>query len=513
MKKYLNFKGLSLFAIIVVISLQTVEGQNTQYFRHYTDNGSRGPSAVISLPDGKLLIAGSAKETSSDSSLAHPFIYKTDVNGIIINQIDIPCTTHNLVVNGVHQQEAGNQLILVCRKSLPDSVLSGTDSTTIITVDENLNIINTTSYPFVAGRQFRYGVSCLAGNNIYTCWINNNAPGNCQLSIHKINLTTKTMQSSYLFSDTMSLARAWNIEINNADSLLYLRYSGDHNIFEPTINDGMKLRTAKFDTLLHYCGRTDTSISLVNGVTKAQSPLSPNYFIHGITNNSYNQPAASFAQHPEILKIQSDHIPFAGTDLFLDGDTNTYTGLTTLCMVGNSLISSGYFNCFPIQMPWQHSRSWVYLTKLDTNLTVENVRLFGDDYFYMVYDATETSDGGIAVTGTWYDYHGSQQISNVFVLKTDRDLSYGISEPDNHAIKFHVYPNPANNFIIAENKTAVENAEIRLYSSNGKLVLVRNLKQSCETIPLSGILAGTYIAVINSGKEIIQTQIIEIMNQ
>jgi hypothetical protein len=69
-----------------------------------------------------------------------------------------------------------------------------------------------------------------------------------------------------------------------------------------------------------------------------------------------------------------------------------------------------------------------------------------------------------------------------------------------------IYPNPSVGFITIENN---ENATIRLFDMNGKLVLTRQLYSGENQVDISLLNNGMYIAKVISPKNIKTTKIIK----
>jgi len=141
--------------------------------------------------------------------------------------------------------------------------------------------------------------------------------------------------------------------------------------------------------------------------------------------------------------------------------------------------------------PWSSHYSYIYLAKLDQNLALVSERYLGGDAYYTAYSMSATSDGGIVVAGTRFDYIVNDFERDAFVMKTDAGLwvdTPKLLEKDIH--RALVYPNPGTSELNI--RTTVKHAVFRLYDINGHVILECPINQLTTTMPVGYLSKGAY---------------------
>ncbi|NOX86111.1 MAG: T9SS type A sorting domain-containing protein [Chlorobi bacterium] len=164
-----------------------------------------------------------------------------------------------------------------------------------------------------------------------------------------------------------------------------------------------------------------------------------------------------------------------------------------ICLVGNHNRQKG---------PWSSIYDWIYLAKLDTGLNIISERYLGGDAYYTVYSMAATTDGGMVVAGTRYDYLVNNYERDAFVFKTDGGLWVG--QHENSVIPIHsviVYPNPGNQELNI--RTTEYPSEFELYDTQGKLIMLQYVDQHITRLNTSDLLPGFYIWVLKKDCRII----------
>ncbi len=86
-------------------------------------------------------------------------------------------------------------------------------------------------------------------------------------------------------------------------------------------------------------------------------------------------------------------------------------------------------------------------------------------------------------------------LNQMFTLKIDianlLDLTTPVSEiPENGTATFRVFPNPANDFILIENKTG--KGQLQIVDNSGKIIKLLEMEGKSQFVDLSDVPAGTY---------------------
>lgn len=151
--------------------------------------------------------------------------------------------------------------------------------------------------------------------------------------------------------------------------------------------------------------------------------------------------------------------------------------------------------------PWSSHYSYIYLAKLDQNLALVSERYLGGDAYYTAYSMSATSDGGILVAGTRFDYMVNDFERDAFVMKTDAGLwvdTPGLLEEDIH--RALVYPNPGKSELSI--RTTVKQAVFRLFDISNRLLLEQPVDELITTVNTRSFQAGTYTWTITKAGQV-----------
>lgn len=152
--------------------------------------------------------------------------------------------------------------------------------------------------------------------------------------------------------------------------------------------------------------------------------------------------------------------------------------------------------------PWNSQYDYIYIAKLNQNLEILSERYLGGDAYYTCYSMSSTSDGGMVVTGTRFDYLVNDFERDAFVIKTDGNLWVG--QQENSQIPVHsaiVYPNPGNHqFSI---RTTEYPSSVELFDTYGNVRSIITINQLITNINTSKLNNGLYTWILKKDKIII----------
>jgi len=155
--------------------------------------------------------------------------------------------------------------------------------------------------------------------------------------------------------------------------------------------------------------------------------------------------------------------------------------------VGGEKDSDGFSKAYVLQV----DRDGEYLEEFTTEVITERVE---------AVDIIRNGDGEIVVLGNSYSSNG---IAGSFLSLTQNTNSAVSVLPSN----IKVYPNPAEDFLLlASADNPVEQMSIRIYNSNGHLVMQQ---KGSERIDISSIDGGYYIMTINNNRDTYRVQFIK----
>lgn len=147
--------------------------------------------------------------------------------------------------------------------------------------------------------------------------------------------------------------------------------------------------------------------------------------------------------------------------------------------------------------------SWFYVAKLNDTLGVEYEKYIGSEDYYVLFDITASSDGGVLLSGTRQDTNMSYIERNGFIIKLDslgcltsiqNDKNFKITE----AI---VYPNPGVNYLNI--RTALHGCHFNLFDINGNLVISKELKSGVTIIRTDYLKKANYLFQITKSKKLV----------
>ncbi len=142
--------------------------------------------------------------------------------------------------------------------------------------------------------------------------------------------------------------------------------------------------------------------------------------------------------------------------------------------------------------------SYIYLACLDENLNLKHEQYIGGDISYHLHSVSATSDGGVIISGSKYDYQTQENERDGYIMKFDSVVFVGLSPSsvfDNND-QISVYPNPCNDFFTLRNEE--ESGAFQLYNSVGKEVLYKKIDASNQQINISMLNCGIYIWIFRT---------------
>lgn len=134
--------------------------------------------------------------------------------------------------------------------------------------------------------------------------------------------------------------------------------------------------------------------------------------------------------------------------------------------------------------------SWIMTGQLDSTLQPRYLHFIGGDAYYEANYILATSDGGSLICAGRWD--PDKEVFDLLFMKLNREgFIVGTQPPGIEIRQALVYPNPATNWLTVE--TALRNAKLQVYNTNGNLVLTHQIQGLKERINISQLLSGAYI--------------------
>lgn len=159
-----------------------------------------------------------------------------------------------------------------------------------------------------------------------------------------------------------------------------------------------------------------------------------------------------------------------------------------------------------LEFHYQSTPSWLAVYKLDTDLNVIWERFYGGDAFYFNTYSIPTSDGGILLCNTRYDFNGVPEYDAHFLkLDADGNLPAALEEqPEIKVSEQILYPNPGTSELTVRTAVQALGGIFTLRDISGKLILQQTINEQITTLNTTYLPAGTYLHTYT--RESAQTQ-------
>ncbi len=157
---------------------------------------------------------------------------------------------------------------------------------------------------------------------------------------------------------------------------------------------------------------------------------------------------------------------------------------------------------------WGEHPSWYVIAKYNSELELIYERYIGDSANYWLFNLTATSDSGVILSGTRYDYWEPITKKKAVITKLNSEGLIVGALKENTELRVRnaiVYPNPGISRLIV--RTALKNCIIRLFDMKGKEEFRKPLDNIITEINTGMLKPGSYIYSIEQNKHTIENGI------
>ena len=439
------------------------------------------------LDDNYYIIGGSRNE----NNIINGIIYRLDENGDLVDSLIIYNETLNSTANKAII--LNNGLIRVfCTQEKPNK--PGFFLLYLLDIDTDLNIIGEKFYDLGTGKMWKNINTIQKGNDILIASIvvgnpPETSPGNWDKLLMKINqngdLLFDSIYNHTTYENTMGF-----IEDPNSDNLiLYCTTSFEHgNILRP-----INILDTDFNLIENFYIEDQSpqaSISAIDDETfliTCKRSTNKEYWYTSI--NTYD---LNFERENQLLIGSNDSasIPSINNSIVILDSENIFVGST--------------FNLAITLYPSQ--KSFFRLDKVNDQLDIKWQKYIGGDAYYLLYDMSETPDGGLMMVGTKYKNGTAGPFKkDIFIIKFNEDElitsnNNNLDIPIKNAI---IMPNPGTNHL--ELHTGIYPSELQLFNMNGQLVISENINKESSRINTQALKSGTYIWYLLKDKELVES--------
>ncbi|MDY0103319.1 MAG: T9SS type A sorting domain-containing protein [Lentimicrobium sp.] len=317
------------------------------------------------------------------------------------------------------------------------------------------------------------------------------------LAILKIGLPFDSL--AYFQSPLTGIQYIGDLIYNESDSTIIVSYAGT------LLKDNSNSKISKFDADLNYISSVDPSIFLM-GNTSLYNYSDTSFLVTSTTVNfqiSYQHLVTAEYDYNYNL-INSIEIPNA------NGNTDTLAtcGDAKNTLVMDSVIyTMGAYNFHAWEYPFQQGPSWIFINRINKNFELIDQHFYGGDAFYFPFDMKGTKDGNVMVIGSRYDSQAIPHLyqKDIFVLCVNNEgLIVNIDQPNEPKTQEAiVFPNPGSNYLQVKLAVQHKNAKIRLFDTNGRAMLEKEVSCDEERVSTTHLRTGTYIYSITAKGKVI----------
>ncbi len=487
-------RRLIVLFIVMAFSYGFARAQST-FFRIYKSQEYNTMYSVSETTDHNFILCG-FKETFQGSSFYNAQLLKIGGQGNILQErvleSDSIVSTFATIRNTISGDDPG--FYLTGRK---DSV-SGDDVFHLLKlwkIDENLNFVNEFSLNFADSLvNFPQQFINLNDSIIYILSSYVRPPATRRdFSIVKFNLSDLAVCSYF---PSVNAPRIFsNVVFDTINQQMKILISG------PSLKEKGFLRNLTFDMNLNYISEFEPDFNFPSLIYRMVNYNNNSYIILG--NNS--KPSGEICLSNLIYNNNNELID--SISLYCSADTLTYPGSGTGILVSSCGIwSIGIYNFNPNTF-WPQDPTWIQLSKLNNDFELTDQFYYGGDGTYIPYDIIPTSDGGMLITGDYYNPNSAPMVyqRDPFVLKLNSEGL--IVNVDNHeepiAQEALVLPNPGREFLQVKLAVQHKSAHFQLFDLGGRLVLETDLSRDIKQIGTAQLGSGAYIYRITASNRVI----------
>jgi len=482
-------KNLIILSILI-LSIETAISQST-FLRTYKSLENNTMYSVSETIDHDFILCGS-KETFQGSLFLNAQLIKIDVHGNVLQERILESDSIQSSFATLRKTIAGESgFFLTGRK---DSVSSDEvfHLLKLWKLDENLNFVNEFSLNF-ADSVVIFPQQYVNQNDsiIYILSIYIRPPNNqSDFSLVKFNLIDETAESYFPSQNALRIPS--NFILDTINQQLRILCAGS------SLKSKGILRLFSFDMDLNYISEFEPDFNFASITCRLSNYNNNSYIISG----NILKPTGEKCLYNLIFNNNNEFID--STALFCSIDTLTYPGSGNSILVSDSGIwSVGIFNIDPSTL-WQSDPTWIQLSRLNPEFELTDQYYYGGDGLYNPYDIISTSDGGMLITGNYYNPLAVPLVHqrDPFVLKLNSEgLIVNVDNPEQTiAQEALVLPNPGREFLQVKLAIQHKSAHFQLFDMGGRLVLETDLSEDMQRIETRQLGSGAYIYRITASK-------------
>jgi len=450
------------------------------FFKHINTNNESYGSVIVETYTGELIVG--IKEQDESSRVRKSKLVKLDEEGLILKEHRMKGYP-NSMIDRIKPYDSLGKAFVVCGSI--DTIVDNQCRRLLFVgiFDYDLNILQQVS--FFCADEFQKGVvrdfELLSDG---TCFILDRYGPNYvdRFRVWKINLNTGFVDV-YNIND-LNIRLGYGSMLSKNDSCLYITYTGLPIDSYQKSSDRMLI----LDYNLQYIDCLDLPSNLRLYVHSMSLP-DDSYIVSGLGDfENYDRRGVN------VCKMDYNHHMTNSYGIYSEtSDTIIYSlSYNSLALLKDQFAVGSIYNIDIHGYPTQESPCWAMITLM--NFDLSNVRhyYYGDGTnAYYGSDIISTIDGGLAVTGVYYDPQNINTQPDIFVLKLDADdiLPTGNAEMGlSHSTEVMLWPNPGRELVNLKSIKQQGCFDFELYDISGNLVIRKLLTSKISSTVNTSLL-------------------------
>ena len=478
--------------IVVLLLLVKSSFSQTTFLKHYPSAEYDSFYSVAETDDSGYIFCGT-KLVGGANSINNSWVVKTDLQGVLTNEMLLSNDDVASTFSFIRKSKLDNSKFYICGYLDPSDSMNFTG---IWEYNQDLSLIHVFGTEF-SDTLLNTPVGYInLGDSAFFLYsgTRHSTSSSPDISLLKISPT----DNSYTLFEPDEYRLRWpsGILIDSLQENIKIAYIG------ADIKSGLPVKVLSFDLSLNNIATYEPNVNFTN----------LNYGFNLINDSSvlltgYRDGASSGNNCLLAYKFDNNMIVLDSLQVYSNADTITYSGW------GQSVLSLdtctwvvGIYNLNPSTF-WQSTPTWIQLSRINSDFELTDQFYYGGDGSYNPFDIIRTSDGGIMVTGNYFNPEAIPLVlqRDPFVLKVNSEgLILNVNNPEKPiAQEAIVLPNPGNEYLQVKLAIQHKTAHFQLFDINGRLVLEENLQGDMQRLNTSLLKQGTYIYRITASNRVI----------
>ena len=459
------------------------------FFKWFDTPDHEVASDAVQTDQGEYLIVG---EKGIDTYQLNSYVLKISADGYIVDEKEMPNPSGNSRIRTIDKLPgpANRFLITGARDSVTDNATYS--RLFLMIINDSLEIISSKGYSMHENRVFNPWKTVILSDSsfylLYSFDSIHNGHFDYDLVVTKFCIPFDSL-CSFHHGENLPYFIPQDINFKSKFKTVQVVYFGS------TMTDSSPpIKILKLSENLEF-------VSLDYGpqylrVNVSVSPLNDSIsFITG-SNFIYLPP---FDSDIGCYLLNDTNAVVKFTEFYNDPDTLIYGGRGGRSLLTNSETSktfiTSHYNLDLDSYPWQTEPDWIQITRTDFDLNIIDHHFYGGDAAYVALSMKATTDGGVFITGSRYDYNSQGSYQNdVFILKTDSaGAIVNIPEINNGSVSEAILtPTPGSEFVFAIVGEQHPSAQLQLRDLQGRVVLETTVYGHRTKITTTNLSGGIY---------------------